>query len=89
VDPKSNSAAGRIRSIEKSDDLIGNRTHDFPACSIVPQPTTLPRALPIQWVLKQKIMSVNCTSPRKLISPAVVYPYTDTESSEAASHIQI
>jgi hypothetical protein len=30
----------RIRSIEKSND-IGNRTHDLPAGSIVPQPTTL------------------------------------------------
>jgi hypothetical protein len=30
-------AAGRIRSIKKSDDLIGNRTRDLPACSIVPQ----------------------------------------------------
>jgi hypothetical protein len=28
-------------SIEKSNDLIGNRIHDFSACSIVPQPTTL------------------------------------------------
>jgi hypothetical protein len=38
-------AAGRIRSIEKkSNNLIGNRTRDLPACSIVPQPTTLPRA---------------------------------------------
>jgi hypothetical protein len=33
--------AGRIRSIEKSNDLIGNRTRDLPACSIVPQPTKL------------------------------------------------
>jgi hypothetical protein len=33
-----------IRSIEKSNELIGNRTRDLPACSIVPQPTTLPRA---------------------------------------------
>jgi hypothetical protein len=31
-------------SIEKSNDLIGNRTRDHSACSIVPQPTTLPRA---------------------------------------------
>jgi hypothetical protein len=38
------SAAERILSIEKSCDLIGNRTHDFSASSIVPQPTTLPRA---------------------------------------------
>jgi hypothetical protein len=35
--------AGRIRSIEKSSDFIGTRTRDLPACSIVPQPTTLPR----------------------------------------------
>jgi hypothetical protein len=36
---------GRIRSVEKCND-IGNRTPppDFPACSVVPQPTTLPRA---------------------------------------------
>jgi hypothetical protein len=41
--PQGHSAAGRIRSIEKSNDLIGNQTRDLPACSIVPQPTTLPR----------------------------------------------
>jgi hypothetical protein len=35
---------GWIRSIEKSNDHIGNRTRDLPVCSIVPQPTTLPRA---------------------------------------------
>jgi hypothetical protein len=29
---------------EKSNDLIGNRTHDFPAYSIVPQPNMLPYA---------------------------------------------
>jgi hypothetical protein len=28
-------------SIEKSNDLIGNRTRGLPACSIVPQPTML------------------------------------------------
>jgi hypothetical protein len=38
-------AAGRIRSIEKSNDIIGNQTRDLPACSIVPQPTALPLAL--------------------------------------------
>jgi hypothetical protein len=35
--PQGHSAAGRIRSIEKSNNTIGNRTHDLPACSIVPQ----------------------------------------------------
>jgi hypothetical protein len=39
--PQGNSAAGRIRYTEKSSDLMGNRTHDLPACSTVPQPTTL------------------------------------------------
>jgi hypothetical protein len=38
------SVAGRIRSIEKSNDLFGNQTCDLPACSIRPQPTTLPQA---------------------------------------------
>jgi hypothetical protein len=41
--------AGRIRSIEKSNDLVRNRTHDLLASSIVPQPTTLPCA-PLIWV---------------------------------------
>jgi hypothetical protein len=36
--------AGRIRSIEKSNDIIGDRTRDLLACSIAPQTTTLPRA---------------------------------------------
>jgi hypothetical protein len=36
--PQNHSAAGRIRSIEKSNDLIWSRTRDLPACSIVPQP---------------------------------------------------
>jgi hypothetical protein len=45
--PQGHSAAGRIRSIEKSNDLIGIRSRNFPACSIVPQPTTLPRAPPV------------------------------------------
>jgi hypothetical protein len=30
--------------LKKSNDLIGTRTRDLPVCSIVPQPTTLPRA---------------------------------------------
>jgi hypothetical protein len=33
-----------ILKVEKSSDLIGNRTRDLPASSIMPQPTTLPRA---------------------------------------------
>jgi hypothetical protein len=33
--------AGRIRSIEKSNDLIRNQTYNLLACSVVPQPATL------------------------------------------------
>jgi hypothetical protein len=44
--PQGHNAAGRIRSIETSNDLIGNLTGDLPACSIVSQPTTLPRVPP-------------------------------------------
>jgi hypothetical protein len=40
-----NPMAGRIKSIEKSNDLVGNRTHELPDYSTEPQPTTPPRAL--------------------------------------------
>jgi hypothetical protein len=33
----------------KSNDLIGNRTHDLLPCNIVPQQTTLPRAPEFMW----------------------------------------
>jgi hypothetical protein len=37
--PQGHSVAGRIRPIEKFNDLDGNRTRDLLACSIVPEPT--------------------------------------------------
>jgi hypothetical protein len=37
--------------LKKSNDLIGNRTHDLPPCSIVPQPTTVLR-VPLFRVLQ-------------------------------------
>jgi hypothetical protein len=49
--PQRHSEAGRIRSIEKSNNLIGNRIHDLPAYNILPQPTTLPPA-PILKLVK-------------------------------------
>jgi hypothetical protein len=48
--PQGHSAVGRIRYIEKSNNLIGIRTRDFSACSVMLQPTTLPRAPKITWV---------------------------------------
>jgi hypothetical protein len=41
--PQRHSATGRIRKIEKLNYLIMKRTGDLPACSRVPQPTTLQR----------------------------------------------
>jgi hypothetical protein len=38
------SAVGNNKSIEESGALIGKRTHNSPACSILPQPTMLPCA---------------------------------------------
>jgi hypothetical protein len=43
------SATGRIRSIEKSSDLIGNLTRYLPCCNIVLQPTTLQRGSCFSW----------------------------------------
>jgi hypothetical protein len=57
------SAVGRIRSIEKSNDLVGNRTRDLPTCSIVPQPTTPPRAhCIILYIHKNKRVLLNFLS---------------------------
>jgi hypothetical protein len=42
--PQGHSATGRIMSMKNSNDTIGNRTRDVPACSAVPQPTAPPRS---------------------------------------------
>jgi hypothetical protein len=56
ISVRGHSAAGRNRSIEKSIDLTGNLTRYLPACSIVPQPTTLPRT-PVISLLSTLILS--------------------------------
>jgi hypothetical protein len=33
-----------LDQLKKSNELMGNRTRDLPACSLMPQATTLPRA---------------------------------------------
>jgi hypothetical protein len=66
---------GRIRSIEKSSDLIGNRILDLPACSIVPQPTMPPRA-PLHPVLRVKECAdfVACYMPLAVSTSGCVAP---------------
>jgi hypothetical protein len=56
---------GRIRSREKSSDLIRNQTHDLPACSIVPQPTT---------VHVPHTVYVSITNPRKMFENGGISP---------------
>jgi hypothetical protein len=46
--------------MEKSSDLIENQTRDLLACSIVPQPSTLPRApIALDLYLKLTEMETN------------------------------
>jgi hypothetical protein len=39
--PRGHKAAGMVKSIEKSNYIIGIRNRHLPACSTVPQPATL------------------------------------------------
>jgi hypothetical protein len=58
--------AGRIRSIDKSNDFIGNRICDLLACNVAPQPATLPR---VHGVLYLAMSNANsCWSLITLIS---------------------
>jgi hypothetical protein len=50
----------RLGQLKKSNDLIGNRTRDLPACSIVPQPATLPR-VPEECSTADKYVSLGTT----------------------------
>jgi hypothetical protein len=46
--------------MKNSNDTIGDRNHDLPACSVVPQPTALLRApQAIKWI-PQKANSATC-----------------------------
>jgi hypothetical protein len=49
VDPRAIVQLEGLGQLNKSDDLIGNQTHDLSACSTVLQPTTLPRALSVYY----------------------------------------
>jgi hypothetical protein len=69
--PQDHSAAGRIRLIEKSNYLIWKGTRDQPACSIMLQPTTLPRALLLRvvWIMYQIIFPwVSYITPKELLN---------------------
>jgi hypothetical protein len=54
--PQIHSAVGRFMSNEKTNNIIGNRARDLPACSIMPQPTTLPLSPLIIIIIRLKIL---------------------------------
>jgi hypothetical protein len=58
VDPRAILRLEGLDKLKKSNDLIGNRNRYLPACSTVPQPTTLPRAL--------RIESFNCKNSDRI-----------------------
>jgi len=62
VNPGAIVRAGRIMSMKKSNDTIGNRTRDLPACSAVPQPTAPPAACPIYQNYDTVITSATSTA---------------------------
>jgi hypothetical protein len=57
--------AGRIMSMKNSNDIIGNRTRDLPACRAVPQPNVPSRA-PQCVVPYLKFRRKNYTQIKKL-----------------------
>jgi hypothetical protein len=44
-----------LGKLKNSNDLIGNRTRNFPACSIVSQPITLPSSEKVIEINKQQL----------------------------------
>jgi len=52
--PQGHSAAGRIMTLKNSNDTIGNRTRELPACSAVPQ-STAPTPTPLELVQTEYI----------------------------------
>ena len=63
------SRAGRIMSMKNSNDPVGNRTRDLPACSAVPEPTAPPRAPSISGLIHKKIMGMGIGLSRRLLCP--------------------
>ena len=54
VDPRAIVSAGRVMSMKNSNNTIGYRTRDLPACSVVPQPTVPLRAPLPKHILNNK-----------------------------------
>ena len=58
IRPQGHSAAGRTKSMKNSNDSIGNRIRDPPACSVVHQPAVPPRTPGVGTII---VVAVFCT----------------------------
>jgi len=67
--PQGHSAAGRIMSMKKSNDTIGNWTRDLLACRAVPQQTAPPRA-PTQAIYHHTLL------PKNMVNLEILFPIT-------------
>jgi len=56
-----------IMSMKNSNDTIGNRTRDLPACSAVPQPTALPRAPILPYIHSENTKRVSSLGLRIIL----------------------
>jgi hypothetical protein len=71
VDPRAIMRPEGLDQLKKCSDLIGNRTRDHPACSIVPQPTTLPDNTRTHWIrgwVGSNSMSRRCGEEKNVAS---------------------
>jgi len=81
VDPRGISLAGRIMSMKNSNDTIGNRTRDLPACSVVLQKkcaTACPgKFLIFYW--NQKLINLCITAQNWSLSWSWIIQYTNSD----------
>jgi hypothetical protein len=71
VRPEGHSEDGKIRSIEKCNGLMENRTRDLQACRIVPEPTIKPDtgiALPLSFTLYAHLWPYADNSSLKVVT---------------------
>jgi hypothetical protein len=77
ISVRRHSTAGRIMSMKNSNDTIGKRTDDPPACSAVPQPTEPPRA-PVLINITEKFQIRNFTTVCP-VEVALIHAYEQTD----------
>jgi len=72
--PQGRSAAGRVMLMKKSNDTIGNRNRDLPACSVVPQ-STAPIYIYIYIDIYRCVCVCVCLKITRISSPHKTYLY--------------